>query len=115
MGAISNIQFLSADKPNPGLGFNLYPNGNLLHKFKVRVKKVNKNCKAVVSMYIYHYGDHIMLIQTTYGMRLTKFDDNQCHQVDARVLCPYLPLLVVHHSNPQAIINHPLQNSGIGF
>ena len=41
MGARTKIKFLSADKPNPGLGFNLCPeDGNQLHEFEARIKKV---------------------------------------------------------------------------
>ena len=63
MGARTNINFLSVDKPNPGLGFNLYPDadadGNQLHEFEARVKKVNQNCKAAVSI---HLGAYTMLV-----------------------------------------------------
>ena len=42
MGARTKIKFLSADKPNSGLGFNLCLDGNQLHGFEARKKKVNQ-------------------------------------------------------------------------
>ena len=39
MGARTKIKFLSADKPNPSLGFNLCPDGNQLHGFEARKKE----------------------------------------------------------------------------
>ena len=110
MGASIKIIVLSIDKlHHPGLGSNLSPDRNQLHEFEARVKKVNQNCTAVVSMYMCQYEVHNILIQllepqTTYGMRLTQFDDKQCHQLDALVLRPtHLP--PTPRSNPPELLS----------
>jgi len=41
----TKIYFLSADKPNPGLGSTMCPDDNQLYDFEVRVKRVNKNAR----------------------------------------------------------------------
>ena len=69
-------------------------------------------------MHLHQYEAYIMLVQrlepqTTYGMRLTQFDDKQCHQLDVCVLRTYLPLLVVNQSTPRAVVHGPPQFGGM--
>ena len=119
-GATTKIQFKPPNEPNQGLGFNIAPDGNQKHEFNSRIEKIRHMCKAAVSMHLSQREAHTMLNrrlvpQTTYGMRLSQFNEKQCHQLDVVTLGTFLPLLIVNRSTPRAVVHGPTQYGGMNI
>ena len=119
-GATMTIKFLTPKDPNEGLGFNIAPGGNQEHKFEQRLAKIRHLYMAAASMLLPHRKTYKMLqchtiTQTAYGMRLSQFSQQQCHQVGVRLLQTYLTLLVVNQSMPRAVAHGPIQYGGMNI
>ena len=119
-GTLSNIQFLSPDQPNIGLGFHLCPDGSQNPHYQHMHDGVVQMCRSAAGAHLTASDMYLLLRQRiipklSYALHGSSFSDSQCSRINTLLRSAFLPGMRLNRHFPSAVLYGPLDYGGMEF